>query len=150
MFIFSIVITGNICARSTTFPSLIYRRYRYRRYTEDRYTGVLSHTFYYNYCWANKCWSLYQEYCYSEDRFRFITKQTRQFCSLLGLFSQKENEFSVTYVCVIFQWLTGCLQETWLPNHKLSHSQKLSHGYSHTSSCSHKHSCDNTLRIALF
>ena len=52
------------CARSTTIPPLN-REYRY---TEDRYTGVLPHTFYYNFCWENDCWSLYQKYRYSEDR----------------------------------------------------------------------------------
>ena len=46
-----IVMTGNICARLTIFPSLN-REYGY---TGDRYTGVLPHTFDYNYCWVNDC-----------------------------------------------------------------------------------------------
>ena len=31
----------------------------------DPFIGVLLHTFYYNFCQANECWSLYREYRYN-------------------------------------------------------------------------------------
>ena len=45
--------------------SALYREYRY---IEDRYIGVLSHTFYCNFCRDIACLSLYRGYRYIEDR----------------------------------------------------------------------------------
>ena len=49
------------CAKN----SPLYREYRY---IEDRYIGVLSHTFYCNFCRDIAYLSLYRGYCYIEDR----------------------------------------------------------------------------------
>lgn len=46
--------------------SLLYREYRY---IKDRYIGVLSHTFYCNFCWDIEYSSLYREYRYIKDRY---------------------------------------------------------------------------------
>ena len=46
--------------------SSLYREYRY---IEDRYIGVLSHTFYCNFCRDIEYSSLYREYRYVEDRY---------------------------------------------------------------------------------
>ena len=42
--------------------------YREYRYIEDRYIGVLSHTFYCNFCRDIACLSFYRGYRYIEDR----------------------------------------------------------------------------------
>ena len=56
---------GRFYARSAQFTSL-YREYRY---IEDRYIGVLSHTFYCNFCRDIAYSSLYRGYRYIEDRY---------------------------------------------------------------------------------
>ncbi len=56
---------GRFYVRSAKFTSL----YRDYRYIEDRYIGVLSHTFYCNFCRDIKYSSLYREYRYIEDRY---------------------------------------------------------------------------------
>ena len=48
---------GRFCLRSAGFSSLC-REYRY---IEDRYIGVLSHTFYCNFCWDIQRSSLYRD-----------------------------------------------------------------------------------------
>ena len=50
------VINGKILCLVNDIP-IIKPEYRY---TEDCYTGVLPHTFYYNFCWANEYGSLYR------------------------------------------------------------------------------------------
>ena len=56
---------GRFYARYAKFSSL-YREYRY---IEDRYIGVLSHTFYCNFCRDIAYSSLYLGYRYIEDRY---------------------------------------------------------------------------------
>ena len=56
---------GRVYARYAKFSSL-YREYRY---IEDRYIGVLSHTFYCNFCRDIAYSSLYRGYRYIEDRY---------------------------------------------------------------------------------
>ena len=59
----NIVISGKIL-RSCAKNSSLYREYRY---IEDRYIGVLSHTFYCNFCRDIAYLSLYRGYRYIED-----------------------------------------------------------------------------------
>ena len=51
-----IVITRSILRAINTIPIFKPGKLLYRKncYTEDRYTGVLPHTFYNNFCWANE------------------------------------------------------------------------------------------------
>ena len=59
------IITGNILRSINDIPFV---KPAISLHREDRYTGVLLHTFYYNFCWANEYWSFYREYRFTEDR----------------------------------------------------------------------------------
>ena len=96
---------GRFYARCAKNSSL-YREYRY---IEDRYIGVLSHTFYCNFCRVIAYLSLYRGYRYIEDRCIGVPL----YYLVLRWNSQKEKEL-VTILPFHWHW---CLY--WLQFHTL-------------------------------
>ena len=83
---------GRFYARCAKNSSL-YREYRY---IEDRYIGVLSHTFYCNFCRDIAYLSLFRGYCYIEDRcigtpLKTDLPSTRWFYYSIKLFLKDRN-----------------------------------------------------------